>query len=262
MAHAKDFDTYSLFDTEKSEKSVPGICAFCLDSLSGVIQDCLVCKGSFHGDCLQAWLLMGSKCPLCNADPMKFSENRAAGLYFQNIAESHITKCEYCNTSLSPVTLPSGESLETVGEVLTYHYQNCFHRSQLSFQKHAETALTIEALAQSSSTIKAVNLKLESSAKPKCYLINTPDKKSENTTVSFQLSFRNHKTVKTRFAVSCKLVSDVNALRFPMRFGIVIHYKGDLFTKLLVFKENGEELQIAKQNYTIPAVLKTFGVVF
>jgi len=260
---SEEFASYALFETNKVDETVePMVCTICLGRFSNELQDCTVCHGTFHGDCIQKWCACAGNCPLCRADPMKTVRNRSLEIYCQNIAKSQIANCIYCNTTLTAVTLPDGTLLKTTGEVLSYHYQLCPFYLNKKYEKHIQNSQLVETLASERGTIKAVSLKLKKAGQPKSYVLSVPDKKHDGEAIQIQLSFRNHKTVTTLFLISCKLVSPINNTRLPLRFGLIIHCGKKMFSKIVTIDKPQEMLELGRETYLLPAELKTIAVIF
>lgn len=260
---SEEFASYALFETGKVDEAIePMVCTICLGTFSGGLQDCTVCHGTFHEDCIQKWCACAGNCPLCRADPMKTVRNRSLEIYCEKIAKSHIATCIYCNTGLTSVTLPDSTVLKTTGEVLDYHYQLCPFYLNKKYEKHIQNSQLVELLAADKNPVKAISLKLKKVGQPKSYVLNVPDKKHDNEIVQIQLNFRNHKTVVTRFLLSCKLVSPISITKLPVRFGLVIQCGKKVFSKIVTIDSCNEMIELGRETYLLPAELKTIALVF
>lgn len=257
-----DFVSYTLFDKNKPESDAePMVCTICLGEFKHELQDCTICHGTFHGDCIQKWCVCAGNCPLCRAEPIQTVRNRSLEIYCEKIAKSQISACPYCNIGLSPVTLPDGTQLTTTGEVLAHHYQLCPFYLNKKYEKHIQNAQLVENIASTKEPIKAINLKLKKAGQAKSYVLNVPDKKHDDV-VQIQLNFRNHKTVATKYLISCKLITQVTSVRLPMRFGVIIQCGRKMFSNIVTIEKQNEPVELGRETYIAPTDLKTIAMIF
>jgi Ring finger domain len=260
------FESFSMAEVPNEEQETDsGImhCSICLSRLDENIQSCIACSASFHQPCLKRWLGYSPlrACPACNANSMRTVRNRTAETMFCQLEKSHITKCKYCHAGLGPVKLDDGVCLRVVAEVLEYHYQNCKFYIQCKYEKFSATAMFLQELNHPDVSHKAVVLEFPKKMMSKRLIFTVLHRKTTKK-IRVEVLFRRHKTKKTEYLLTCKLVEPSSALTYPVRFGLTIEEKSGVFSKIMVFQEQNSFCKIGTRTYELPSEMRAWAILF